>query len=248
MPYNELANYLSGDRPIYGLQSRAINNSSHEHHSVEEMAIQYTKAIRQEQGQEPYYLMGWSMGGVLALSIAKQLEQQSQKVAFVGLVDTFLIPENLPTFQRDPLVEFASILGGGFIETLMNLAESEQQVLRESLVNLPKSDRLQKILTWGQTRNILDQNISFDVWQKQLTLTEIHQKLLSNHSPPKIQTKLHIWWALDRLESTIAHTDWGEYTTGGSYTKALEGNHFTIVRPPYIKMLAQELQACLEAV
>ena len=248
MPYNELANCLSGDRPIYGLQSRAISDPNHEHHSIEEMAIQYTKAIRQEQGQEPYYLMGWSMGGVLALSIAKQLEQQSQKVAFVGLVDTFLIPENLPTFQRDPLVEFASILGGGFIETLMNLAESEQQVLRESLVNLPKSDRLQKILTWGQTRNILDQNISFDVWQKQLTLTEIHQKLLSNHSPPKIQTKLHIWWALDRLESTIAHTDWSEYTTGGSYTKALAGNHFTIVRPPYIEMLAQELQACLEAV
>ncbi|MDJ0567708.1 MAG: thioesterase domain-containing protein, partial [Pleurocapsa sp. MO_192.B19] len=245
MAYKHLANCLGSDRPIYGLQSRAINDPTQEHSSIEEMASEYTKAILQERPQGPYYLMGWSMGGVLAVNIAKQLEQQEQQVAFVGLVDAFLIPEKTPTKKRDPFVELASIFGSVFVEALMDLDEIEQQVLRETLVNLSSSDRLEKMLTWGQKRNILANDISLDVLQKQLTLTEIHEKLLGNHRAPKIQTKLHIWWALDRLGLTLSHTDWGKYTTGGSYTKALAGNHFSIVNPPNVEMLAQDLQACL---
>ncbi|MEO0012600.1 MAG: hypothetical protein RLZZ535_989 [Cyanobacteriota bacterium] len=248
MVYQNIANCLRDDRPIYGLQSRAINDPNQEHHSIESMAIEYTKAIRQQQADEPYYLMGWSMGGVLALSIAKQLEQQQQKVAFVGLVDAFLIPENIPTLKREPLLEFLPILGDKLIKVLINSDEIEQQVLRDSLVNLCKSDRLKKVLAWGQKKNLLAHNISFDILQKQLALTEIHKKLLKNHRAPKIKTKLHIWWATDRLGLNIARTNWGEYTTDGSYTKVLAGNHFSIVNPPDVEMLAQDLQACLEAV
>jgi amino acid adenylation domain-containing protein len=248
MAYKNIANCLGSELPIYGLQSRAINDPTQEHNSIEEMAIEYTKAIRQERPQGPYYLMGWSMGGVLAVNIAKQLEQQEQQVAFVGLVDAFLIPENTPTLKRDPFVELASVFGGVFVEALMDLDEIEQQVLRDSLINLSSSDRLQKMLIWGQKRNILAHDISLDVLQKQLTLTEIHEKLLGNHRAPKIQTKLHIWWALDRLGLTLSHTDWGQYTIGGSYTKALTGNHFSIVNPPDVEMLAQDLQACLKVV
>ncbi|MDJ0635031.1 MAG: amino acid adenylation domain-containing protein [Xenococcaceae cyanobacterium MO_188.B29] len=247
--YKNIANCMGSDRPIYGLQSRALDNPTQEHSSIEEIATEYTKAISQERAEGPYYLMGWSMGGVIALSIAKQLEKQQQKVAFVGLVDAFLIAENFPTLKEgEPYLEFLPLLGSDFMEALMNFDESEQQVLRNSLVNLSSGDRLKKVLAWGQKRNILPHNISDEILQKQLALTEIHKKLLSNHHPPKTQTKLHIWWALDRLGLNIAHTDWEEYTTGGSYTKALPGNHFSIFSPTYVEMLAQDLQASLEAV
>ena len=181
MAYQTIANCLAGDRPIYGLQSRAINDPNQEHNSIESMAREYTKAIRQKQVDGPYYLMGWSMGGVLAVSIAKQLEQQQQKIAFVGLVDAFLIPATFPNLKREPFLEFLPILGDKFIEALMSFDESEQQILRDSLVNLSSSDRLKKLLAWGQKRNILAQNISFDILQQQLALTKIHKKLLSNH-------------------------------------------------------------------
>ena len=249
MAYQNLANCLTGDRPLYGLQSRAIDDPYQEHDSIESMAIEYTKAIRQQQANEPYYLLGWSMGGVLALSIAKQLEQQQQKVAFIGLVDAFLLGENSLSLKgEDSLREFLPILGADFIKAWMNLDSRERQVLQNSLVNLSSGDCLKKVLAWGQQRNILSHHLSFDILQKQLALTQIHKKQLSNHYAPKIQTKLHIWRAIDRLGLNIAHTNWEEYTTGESYTKAFFCNHFSIVNLPDVKMLAQDLQACLEVV
>ncbi|MEM9272243.1 MAG: amino acid adenylation domain-containing protein [Cyanobacteria bacterium P01_F01_bin.143] len=245
MAYKHLANCLGNDRPIYGLQSCAINDPNQEYKSIEEMAIAYTQEIRQQREQGPYYLLGWSLGGVLAVNIAQQLEQQQQQVAFVGLVDSFLISENISLEEQDPFVELASVFGGEFVTAITNLEASQQQALREKLVKLSSRDRLQHILTWGQSKNILTHDISLDVLQKQLTLTEIHRKLLSGHSPPKITTKLNIWWAGDRLGLRVSHTDWGEYTTGDSYSKTLTGNHFSIVRPPQVAMLARELQVLM---
>jgi len=218
MIYKNLANCLTDDRPTYGLQSRAINNPNQEHNNIEEMAVEYTKAIRQQQ------------------------------VAFVGLIDAFLLPENFSTLKQDPLLEFSPIFGDKFIKVLRSCDQHEQQALRDSLANLSSSDRLKQVWAWAQQKNIMSQNISLDILQKQLTLIETHKKLLSNYCPAKIQTKLHIWWAADKLESNIAHPEWGEYTAGGNYTKVLEGNHFSIVNPPQVEMLAQDLQACLAAV
>ena len=248
MVYQHLAVCLGRDQPVYGLQSRALNDSVQEDNSINNMAVEYTKVIRQHQPDGPYYLMGWSMGGVLAVSVAKELEQQGQKVAFVGLVDAFLIPDNAPTFERDPIQELALVFGGTFVDAFMALDAVEQQALRDELIGLPSVERLRRMMVWGQERNLLSPDISVNILEKQVNLTEIHQQLLRVHRPPQIQARLYIWWALDRLEGGLSRTDWSQYTTGASYTKIVDGNHFTIMRPPYLKTLAQELQEFLQTV
>ena len=58
--------------------------------SLQAMAIDYAQYIRQKQPQGPYRLLGWSLGGALALLVAQELEGQGQQVALLGLVDSFL--------------------------------------------------------------------------------------------------------------------------------------------------------------
>jgi thioesterase domain-containing protein len=55
---------------------------------VPHIAAEYVDAIRSVQPDGPYALAGWSFGGLVAYEMASLLEQQGQRVAFVGLLDT----------------------------------------------------------------------------------------------------------------------------------------------------------------
>jgi thioesterase domain-containing protein len=58
--------------------------------SLEAMAIDYAQYIRQKQPEGPYQLAGWSLGGSLAVLVARELENQGQRVAALALVDSFV--------------------------------------------------------------------------------------------------------------------------------------------------------------
>ncbi|MEO0967771.1 MAG: amino acid adenylation domain-containing protein [Cyanobacteria bacterium J06639_18] len=253
MVYQHLAAYLGTDRPIIGVQSRALDRPEQEHKTIDDMAIEYTQAIYQYQPHSPYYLMGWSMGGVIAVNVAKELEKQGHKVAFVGLVDSFLISDSLlnnaknhaKNFnKRDPFMELALLFGGTFFDAFIALDPVEQQELREELINLNSHQRLQRIMIWGQKRNLLPTDISIDILEKQLAIAEIHDRLLKVHRSPQIEAPLHVWWASYQQDEGLSYTEWSKYTRSASFTKILDGNHFSIVHPPQIKTLAQQLQKC----
>ncbi|PMB52084.1 non-ribosomal peptide synthetase [Fischerella thermalis CCMEE 5201] len=245
MVYQHLATCLGTDQPVYALQSRALNNSLDEHNSIENMAVEYAKIIRQHQPHGAYHLMGWSMGGVIAVSITKELEQQGCKVDFLGLVDAFLFPDSTPTLTPDPLYELALVFGGTFVNALMTLDTVQQQQLREQLISLTSVERLQLMMNWGKSQNLLSKElseVSIEILQKQLELTEIHQKLLKNHQPPEIQAQISIWWAAQQLTPQLPRTNWSQYTINATHTKILDSNHFTIMLPPCNTTLAQQLQ------
>ncbi|MDY7534454.1 non-ribosomal peptide synthase/polyketide synthase [Pseudomonas sp. Bout1] len=88
--YEPLARRLSGQRQILAIQSRMLLDPAFNDESLPGMASDYVAQIREKQPQGPYYLLGWSLGGTLAMLMAEQLEQAGQQVKFVGLVDSFV--------------------------------------------------------------------------------------------------------------------------------------------------------------
>lgn len=88
--YEPLARRLEGLRTVYGVQCRMLLDRQWHDTSLQQMAADYVEAIRRKQAQGPYHLLGWSLGGALALMVGELLEQQGQRVAFVGLVDSFV--------------------------------------------------------------------------------------------------------------------------------------------------------------
>jgi thioesterase domain-containing protein len=88
--YEPLARRLDGQRSVYGLQCRMLLDRQWDDESLASMAIDYSQYIRQQQASGPYHLMGWSLGGTLAVLVAQELESQGQRVAFLGLVDSFI--------------------------------------------------------------------------------------------------------------------------------------------------------------
>nr|WP_328821891.1 non-ribosomal peptide synthase/polyketide synthase [Pseudomonas carbonaria] len=85
--YLSLARRLDGKRAVIGIQSRMLTEPGCPALSMRELARDYAQSIRLMQPEGPYSLMGWSLGAVISLFVARELESQGQEVTFLGMVD-----------------------------------------------------------------------------------------------------------------------------------------------------------------
>ncbi len=86
--YQNLARRLDADQPFYALQPPNLEGEGAPYPPVEAMAAQYLEAVRSVQPYGPYYLGGWSFGGVVAFAMAHQLLAQGEQVGLLALMDT----------------------------------------------------------------------------------------------------------------------------------------------------------------
>ncbi|WP_267235440.1 thioesterase domain-containing protein, partial [Pseudomonas aeruginosa] len=89
--YLPLARRMEGRRTVIGIQSPLLSGYRPEGLAMRELARQYAGLIRQRQPQGPYSLMGWSLGAVISLFVARELEKQGEEVVFLGLADAPLV-------------------------------------------------------------------------------------------------------------------------------------------------------------
>src|SRR5262249_55208892 len=87
--FYDLARYLGSDQPFFGLQPQGLDGRDSCHTRVEQMAAHYISEIRSIQPMGPYFLGGYSFGGIVAFEMAQQLTAQNQKVGLLILFDTF---------------------------------------------------------------------------------------------------------------------------------------------------------------
>jgi thioesterase domain-containing protein len=99
--FRDLAKYLGGDQPFYGLQARGVEGKRAPHERIEDMAAEYVEAIRAVQPEGPYRIGGYSAGGVVAFEMAHRLRAQGETVALLALLDTFC-----PTLHDRPSKSF----------------------------------------------------------------------------------------------------------------------------------------------
>jgi len=90
---------------VIGIRARGVVRGELPHTSVEAMAEDYLETIKQRQPNGPYYLCGYSSGGLTAFEIARRLSESGDEVGLVGLFDTTMSP------LRWPVRTFVSIIG-----------------------------------------------------------------------------------------------------------------------------------------
>jgi thioesterase domain-containing protein/aryl carrier-like protein len=106
--YMPLTQFVPDDIPLYGLQSRGIEDGSTPFSSVQEMAAAYIEQIRAVQPTGPYHLLGWSFGGLPVHEIAVRLRAAGEEVAALVIMDTYPsqpdrdgVPVKEPSVQAD---------------------------------------------------------------------------------------------------------------------------------------------------
>jgi acetoacetyl-CoA synthetase len=76
--------------PIYGVQARGVAGDVQPLRSVEEMARTYVGAVRALQPRGPYLIGGYSLGGLVALEMARILLAEGERVLPLPLLDTLI--------------------------------------------------------------------------------------------------------------------------------------------------------------
>jgi polyketide synthase 13 len=86
--YEPLLKRLPAGTPMYGFERTEG--------PIEKRAEEYVPLLREIQGDGPYVLCGWSLGGVLAYAVAAILRKQGADVRVVGMLDTVMAGEDVP--------------------------------------------------------------------------------------------------------------------------------------------------------
>ncbi|CCQ14404.1 Polyketide synthase Pks13 [Rhodococcus sp. AW25M09] len=86
--YEPLLRKLPAGTPMYGLER--VEGP------IAVRAAEYVPLIKAIQPEGPYVFVGWSLGGILAYEVARQMEEEGIEVAYVGLLDTVMPGTAIP--------------------------------------------------------------------------------------------------------------------------------------------------------
>jgi len=129
---------LGPEQPLFALRHRGTDGRLAPHTDIREMARDTLSDIRKVQPHGPYYLGGFSGGGVVAYEMAQLLIAQGERVNLLVLLDTYN-----PNIAKKPLSERLSRLlrlsrryGYGYlVRRLLVRAADAARRLRERLTS-----------------------------------------------------------------------------------------------------------------
>jgi amino acid adenylation domain-containing protein len=241
--YRPLAMHLGTDQPFYGIQPRGLDGKQPPLTSIEEMAALYIQEIQSIQPTGPYYLGGYSMGGVIACEIALQLQRQGHEVAPLVVLDSGL-PGSL---KRLPFIQRIFI-------HIFNLIQRGPSYLRKKLVGWTEwgtyqiRERYMRLLGISEPLpegdkhfNIMDANIQA---LRTYNLQSYPNRIIlfrTDENSADSQDKA-VGVKSERL------LGWDKVVTGGIDVYYIPGSHTTLFDEPHVRNLADKLKECLEKV
>lgn len=203
---------------------------------VKETAMIALQAIKSLQQEGPYYLGGYSYGGIIAFELANLLEKQGDKVAFLGLIDTY--PPG-PRLEAPPLTRLII-----HIQNMRGLSfkEVNQYFMKRSwrfISQLPRRNFFRHF--FHKKKNLLEQVATHDVLGA-ARATTIMQR------PDFYIGKITLFVASERqwYVKWDPLAGWDKYTAGGVERIIISRDHFSIANEP--SKLAHSMNLSIEQV
>jgi amino acid adenylation domain-containing protein/non-ribosomal peptide synthase protein (TIGR01720 family) len=225
--YYPLAGTLNADRPVYGLVNKAYVVPGWFDTSWQEMVDYYVQQIRHTQPTGPYNLLGWSLGGALAVEVAHLLERDGETVSFLGLVDSMLpASAGVKWVEEDPQ-EREQNQGENFYRSLIKSLQAFVPGLQEDAVLALIANARTQLTDEQQIADRVIDEVALDAGMNADSLRGMFQdiavqdeietgyKLLHANAElsqafalKPLDVKAHCWWAGESREpSEIARAE-----------------------------------------
>jgi amino acid adenylation domain-containing protein len=218
--FEHLARRMAPDQPFYGIQPQGIDGGMPFLHSVEEMAACYIIEMRKVQPEGPYFIGGYSFGGLVAFEMARQLQADGQEVAFLGLVDTYPGKAKSNTVLLSTLLALPRQQQIAYVTRKLNKYRKGLRRRFDALF-LPKPlKEVRKILAQAELAYQPQPYFGTTTW---LRATEKGLRGLDN-----------------------PQDNWSTWAIGGVQVHEIDGDHGSIMNEPMVSILAEKLRSCLE--
>ena len=247
--YAELVEQLGSDQPAYAFRPRGIDQDSPPHQTMEEMVIDYAAALRELQPAGPYYLAGWSTGGIYAFALAQALESLGDEV---GLVALFGAP--LPSICAD--VDFDN--EARFLCDLVNFANcftgTKARVDYDELLALPAAERFQAALAEAKRQGTVPETTPEAYIRRLVKVGEANVRAIQTCELRPLAAPVHLFIpSVEGGLAQIAGREWdesGDHGWGSEVGQPLElhqvpGDHFTMMVGAGADQIARQLEPLL---
>jgi thioesterase domain-containing protein/acyl carrier protein len=234
--YADLARELGLEQPFYGLQAPAPTLEPDSAPSFEQMAELYIQAMRSVQPSGPYQLGGWSLGGLLAWEIARQLTDQGETVGLLALIDTY--PVNKA--PGDKTFEDFDVLRW-FAGDMARLLGQDTDEMRDSFAQLGPEEQ------WSMVQNAL---VQYGVVPKENAHAEMTRLLeifgrnfraMESYSLRQTDQNVLLLLAAEGQAPEQLARQWKQWAGGGVEYHLVPGDHYTMIRRPNVTLIADAL-------
>ncbi|HUD65767.1 MAG TPA: amino acid adenylation domain-containing protein [Candidatus Sulfotelmatobacter sp.] len=227
--FYDLSRYLGADQPFYGLQANGLEAGQVLHTRTEDMAAHYIKEIRRVQPQGPYFLGGYSFGGMIAFEMAQQLSTHGREDAVVVLFDTNF-PEPKPSFSQKAASTSSALL------TLFRVPASQRWAYLSRMVTVP----VRMMQRWRHVARLPDY-----VKRVRTACLQAERDYTPRAYPGRVILFRSSHKPLGQL--TDPRAGWHKYAVSGLEICEILGNHENILLEPQVRSVAEQLKTCLEA-
>ncbi len=223
-------------RPVYGFQMPGLQPGEASHRSVEAAAADFMGALRAVQPHGPYYLAGWSYGGLLAFELARQLDRAGETVALLGIIDRPLLPDGA-WHERWQLgwrvtVQITTALGrlATSYAGLQQLARGTGISLPQTFTDIRQRSRREQFLFW--------QNLASEAYRS-LRVFATNTLAGMRYQPQTYSGRVAVFCARATARASGKASragrefeGWRAVAGGGITLRELPGNHMTLVLDP----------------
>jgi amino acid adenylation domain-containing protein len=219
MRFHELAQHMVPDQPFYCFQAQGIDGKLPCLNTVEDMASLYVEHLRLAQPHGPYFLGGYSFGGLVALEMARRLQDDREQVALLALVDTYFVKSK---GSRSLLAKFFDLSAGQKVAYVKKRLTRYRRGIKRRIDALSLPPAIKAV-------------------REACALAE------GKYQPQAYSGAVVLFRASEKALRGLDETQvWGQYAAGGLEVHEIDGDHGNILNEPQVRQLAVEMRLRLE--
>ncbi len=259
-----LARRLPPDQPAYGLQAIGLDGRMAGRETIEAMAAHYVKEMVSFQQEGPYYLAGYSAGGLIAYEMAQQLQRTGRPVAMLALLDTHPLLCRMPghLFVRAITHHLADrcsghLRSGTWLATSRSLLEyltgrwrghwTTWRTLRGSAGKNYLRGRLAALKYWLLSSR-LPEPLEADIGPQTAATPQVEDPVQRACAKYRLR---HLAGSVDFFESEDASRSclpvWRSLARGGVQAHRIPGKHSQLLEASHVDALARTFTTALRA-
>ncbi|MGH9347812.1 MAG: amino acid adenylation domain-containing protein, partial [Vicinamibacterales bacterium] len=243
--YYELAQHLSRDFDVYGLQCRGLDGQLPPHRTIEEMATDYLRELDGRAAGQPFVIAGWCMGGLIAFEMARQWRTTGRGAPALAILDS-----DAPTWPEasQPADDDVALLTT-FAEHL-NLAWGASAPSLEELRTLPADRVLATVLERAKKANAVPTGVSLAEAQLLFDLFKANCRAERDYTPSAYEGDVLLFRAVESIGGEVLEPDlgWAPFAGAGRLrVRDVPGNHHTMLHEPHVAALAGEVLGAVNA-
>jgi thioesterase domain-containing protein len=225
--FEKMAVVLQTEKAIYALDYRCSDEMKLRL-KVEDIATAHLKEILRVQPNGPYYLIGFSLGAVVAYEIANLLASRNESLGLLALIDVYN-----PALYRESTSEAVQFR-----------RKYRADRLRKYLKNLMRGNFYQLASDGSKLLIARVKAITSVIAAKQYPRTR--EMLVNAYSPKQFEGQLVLFRVEKPVDGGAEFRDdptlgWKACVKGGVDVKFVTGTHATVMEMPHIIDLAAKL-------